>query len=241
MFIREDAMIHYTTTTFRRGKSALHEAPSNFSIRYPEVTTVSDAELLATLVDGAAATGTSVSQARQFLDEQHGLIGLSRASDGELAIFGAEAIRIRAALELARRLALAPPRQRLVVNRPDKIAPHLLLTMRPLEQEVLKCVLLTTRLHLIKIVDVHQGTLNSSLVRAGDVFREPVRLGAAVVILAHNHPTGDERASPEDIEVTQQLIAAGKMLDIRVEDHLIIGDTWLSMRMAGVVWPRRHA
>jgi DNA repair protein RadC len=67
----------------------------------------------------------------------------------------------------------------------------------------------------------------------GDVFREPVRQGAAAVIVAHNHPSGDTTPSRQDIDVTEQLIAAGKLLDIDVLDHLIIGHTWISMRAQG--------
>jgi DNA repair protein RadC len=128
---------------------------------------------------------------------------------------------------------LAEPGERLTVDRPEKIGPLLVLEMRPLEQEVFKTILLNTKHQVIKMQDVHRGSINSSLVRVGDVFREPVRHGAAAVIVAHNHPSGDTTPSRQDIEVTEQLVAAGKLLDIDVLDHLIIGHTWASMRAQG--------
>ena len=198
---------------------------------------LADAELLAILLQDEPGPPTLVPCAEQLLREQNGLIGLARVPVDELQALGAGAVRLKAALELGRRLVQATPADRRVLNSASKVAEPLLLDMRPLEQEVLKCVLLTTRLHLIKIVDVHQGTLNSNTVRAGDVFREPVRLGAAAVILAHNHPSGDPTPSSDDIETTRHLIAAGELLDIAVLDHLVIGDTWVSMRAQGLGWP----
>jgi DNA repair protein RadC len=165
------------------------------------------------------------------------LVGLSRTLPAEWAVPSTGAARVQAALELGRRLVQAPPGARPVINSASKLAAHLLLDMRPLEQEVLKCAVLTTRLHLIKIVDVHQGTLNSNLVRIADVFREPVRLGAAAILLAHNHPSGDTTPSADDVETTRHLITAGELLGIDVLDHLIIGDTWISMRAQGLGWP----
>ena len=83
---------------------------------------------------------------------------------------------------------------------------------------------LDTRNRLIRQSDVYQGSLNASLIRIGEVFRDAVRRNAAAIIVVHNHPSGDSTPSPEDIAVTRAIVEAGKLLDIEVLDHIIIGD-----------------
>jgi DNA repair protein RadC len=70
---------------------------------------------------------------------------------------------------------------------------------------------------------VYVGSLNASLIRTAEVFRDAVKENCAAIIIAHNHPSGDPTPSPEDVRVTRELVAAGKLLDIEVLDHLIIG------------------
>ena len=104
-----------------------------------------------------------------------------------------------------------------------------------LAQDHLVAILLRTRKRLLRTVEVYVGSLNTSLVRIGEVFREAVRANAAAVIVAHNHPSGDPSPSPEDVAVTRALVEAGRLLDIEVLDHLIIGkDRHLSLRQAGL-------
>jgi DNA repair protein RadC len=157
--------------------------------------TLTDAELLAILLRVGTPGETVIELAQRLLRDYHGLTGLARVSFSELdglhGLGEAKVAQLKAALELGRRLLLATPGERLTVDRPDKIGELMVLEMRPLEQEVLRCVLLNTKHQVIKIVDVHRGTINSSVVRTGDVFREPVRHGAAAIIVCHNHPSGD--------------------------------------------------
>ncbi len=81
------------------------------------------------------------------------------------------------------------------------------------------------------MVEVYKGSLNSAPVRPADIFKGAVRNNAASVILAHNHPSGDPTPSPEDARATEQLVEAGKLLDIEVLDHLVIGrGRWESLR-----------
>ena len=88
---------------------------------------------------------------------------------------------------------------------------------------------------ILKITEVYRGTLNSSHIRVGEVFREAVRIGAAAMIVAHNHPSGDPTPSPEDIAVTKVLVEAGRLLDIELLDHLIIGrNCFLSLKARGL-------
>ncbi len=107
----------------------------------------------------------------------------------------------------------------------------LMLEMAPLDQEVLRVVLLNTKNQVVRFVDVYKGSLNSSLVRISEVFKEAVRVNAAAIIVAHNHPSGDPTPSPEDGRVTEQIVAAGKLLEIEVLDHLVIGErSYVSLR-----------
>jgi DNA repair protein RadC len=107
---------------------------------------LTDTELLALLLDDAPNEETRLQQAQQLLQDHHGLVGLSRLAVDELGTSADGAARIKAALELARRLFSVAPRERPVINCASKLAHHLLLDMSSMEQEVLKCALLTTQL-----------------------------------------------------------------------------------------------
>jgi DNA repair protein RadC len=94
------------------------------------------------------------------------------------------------------------------------------------------------------IATVYQGNVSSSLVRVGELFRDAVRLNATGLILVHNHPSGDPTPSPDDLHLTAEALAAGRLLDIELLDHLVIGhDVYVSLRDRGVSFDRngRHA
>lgn len=96
-------------------------------------------------------------------------------------------------------------------------------------------VLLDARSRVLAKHTLYRGTLNASHIRAAEVFREPIRRNAAGVVVAHNHPSGDPTPSPEDVAVTRQMVASGKMLDIEVLDHLVIGQQrFVSLRERGL-------
>jgi DNA repair protein RadC len=95
--------------------------------------------------------------------------------------------------------------------------------MGALENEHLRVMLLDTRNRLIKIVEVYRGSLNSSFIRIGELFRAAIRANAAAIIVVHNHPSGDPTPSPEDVAVTKEIVNAGQLLDLQVLDHLTIG------------------
>ena len=85
------------------------------------------------------------------------------------------------------------------------------------------------------IITIYIGSLNSSLIRIGEVFKEALRRNSAALIVAHNHPSGDPTPSPEDVLVTREIVAAGKLLDVEVLDHLVIGQgRFVSMRERGL-------
>ena len=95
--------------------------------------------------------------------------------------------------------------------------------MSALEQEYLKVMLLDSRNRVLDIVEVYHGSLNSSQVRVGELFKAAIRRNSASVIILHNHPSGDPTPSPDDIALTRAIVQAGKLLDIEVLDHLVIG------------------
>lgn len=99
----------------------------------------------------------------------------------------------------------------------------LMYEMGALEQEHLRVLILDTRNRLVRIAEVYHGSLNSSLIRVGEIFKDAVRANGAAVIVAHNHPSGDPTPSPEDVSVTKAIVDAGRLLDIEVLDHLVIG------------------
>ncbi len=115
------------------------------------------------------------------------------------------------------------PRGQRRISTPEDVAALLLYEMSAYEQEVLRAVLLDTRNQVLRIHDVVRGSVNSAQVRIAEVFREAVRLNATALILAHNHPSGDPTPSSDDIALTRLVVEAGKLLDIEVLDHLVIG------------------
>ena len=119
------------------------------------------------------------------------------------------------------------------------MADRLILQMGRLEREELRVVMLDTKNHVLRVATVYQGNVSSSLVRVGELFRDAVRLNAAGVILVHNHPSGDPSPSPDDLHLTAEALAAGRLLDIQLLDHLVIGhDAYVSLRDRGVAFDR---
>ena len=103
--------------------------------------------------------------------------------------------------------------------------------MRP---ENVRVLLLDINRRVIAAPTVYIGTLTTSVLRASEIYREAIVRGSAMLILAHNHPSGDPTPSPEDVEMTRSLAAAGRLLDIALVDHLIIGrGKWVSLREMG--------
>ncbi len=105
-----------------------------------------------------------------------------------------------------------------------------------LPNEHFLAMLLNTKNHVIAVTPVSTGSLNASIVHPRELFQRAILSNSASVILAHNHPSGDPSPSPEDLELTQALAAAGKVLDIAVIDHIILGDGyWVSLKERGIL------
>jgi DNA repair protein RadC len=204
---------------------------------------LSSYELLALLLRSGLPGLNVIQLAQQLLNDTGGLAGLHRISFDALCelkgVGPAKASQIKAAIELGRRLSIATPNDKPEIHSPDDAAGLLMYEMGALEQEQLRVLLLNTRNQLDRIVEVYQGSLNASLIRIGEVFRDAVRVNAASIIIAHNHPSGDPSPSPEDIRVTTAIIEAGKLLDIEVLDHLVIGkNCFVSLKSKGMAFSR---
>ncbi len=164
--------------------------------------------------------------AERLLRERGGLAGLARLPFSELknikGVGTAKAAELQAVFELGRRLLVASPEDRPMVKSPADAA-NLLSDMGALEQEIMRTLLLDTKNRVLAMPTVYRGSLHTTVIRVNELFREAVRQNCAAIIVAHNHPSGDPTPSPEDVTVTKEIVQAGKILDIDVLDHLIIG------------------
>lgn len=200
---------------------------------------LSNAELLAILLRVGVRGENAVQVGQRLLNRFGGLAGIHRAPFEELlhehGVGEAKAAQIKAAIELGRRLTLESPEARPTINSPADAAALVQYEMSALEQEHLRVFLLDTRNHVLDIVEVYKGSVNSSQVRVGEVFKAGLRRGASAVIVVHNHPSGDPTPSPDDVAVTRALVQAGKLLDLEVLDHLVIGQSrWVSLKERGL-------
>ncbi len=188
---------------------------------------LTNAELIAILLRVGVEGENAVQLAQRLLQHFGGLGGLHRAPFEELVnqhgIGEAKAAQIKAAIELGRRLTLESPSERPSIHSPQEAAALLQYEMSALEQEHLRVLLLDTRNHVLDIVEVYRGSVNTSQVRVGEVFKAAIRRNATAILVAHNHPSGDPTPSAEDVAVTRALVQAGKLMDVEVLDHLIIG------------------
>ncbi len=200
---------------------------------------LSNAELLAILLRVGVEGENAVQVGQRLLQCFKGLDGLHRAPFEELVhqrgVGEAKAAQIKAAIELGRRLHQLSPADRPTINSPETAAEALKYEMAGLEQEHLLVLLLDTKNHLLDKVDVYHGSVNMSQVRVGEIFKAAVRRNASAVIIVHNHPSGDPTPSPEDVAVTRAIYQAGKLIDIDVLDHVIIGQgAWVSLKQRGL-------
>ena len=209
-----------------------HEQPaSRIADRGPDA--LSDVELLA-LVSGQ----TDLEVCERSLKEYHGWVGLLRADMRAVAAsLGTprRAASLKAALEIGRRLMVVGYEGRFQIKSPADVAQLFMVEMMALDQEELWVACLDTKNRLIKISKVYRGSVNTAMIRVGEVFKEALRLNAAAVIVAHNHPSSDATPSPEDILVTRQIVEAGKLLDCEVLDHLVLAcNRFVSLRERGL-------
>jgi len=196
---------------------------------------LSSTELLAIILRVGVGGENVLSMAQRILANFGGLGGLSRADFSQLTaergLGPAKASQILAALELGRRLMAESPEERWQIRAPSDAAHILMPVIGHQEQEHFVVLFLDTRNRVTDRETLYKGSLNTSLVRTAEVFRGAVRRNCAAIIVAHNHPSGDPNPSPEDVALTRRLVDAGKLLEIPVLDHVIIGENrYVSLR-----------
>ncbi len=205
------------------------------------IETLSNAELLALIIH----TGTRNKSAIRLAEDV-----LARFSDGigELGsccleellcvdgIGKTKASTILAAVELGKRISATPKPQRFSIESCDDVANLFMEDLRYARKEHFKCVLVNAKGDILSVENISVGELSSTLVHPREVFHMAVRKSAAAIIFVHNHPSGDPNPSQEDLKTTERLIESGRLLGIRVLDHIIIGDgLFSSMRGMGLI------
>ena len=186
------------------------------------VNSLSLTELLATVAGGSR----QLELAERLLVHYRTLSALFQAPTTELEQFAgighATAARLKAALELGKRLVQEVPDERPQIHSPGDVV-NLVNDMALLEKEELRVILLDTKNHVLGVSTVYVGNVNTTVIRVAEVFQEAVRVVAPSIIVVHNHPSGASEPSPQDVQVTKRIVEAGKLMSIDVLDHLIIG------------------
>ena len=186
---------------------------------------LTDQELLAILIGSGSREESALLLAQRMLQENGGRFILD-AEAGELSeikgIGEAKACRIKAALELSRRLLFVAPQHMAVIHGPKDAADLLQSEIGFLDREAVRAINLNSANQVIAVDTVSLGTLAMAPVHPREVFKAPLKRSAAAIILLHNHPSGDIKPSRQDMEETRRLSDAGELLGIRLFDHIIL-------------------
>lgn len=193
------------------------------------IDSLSDDELLA-IVLRTGTNGTPVLElARRLLRQYSGLRGLVDAGErvliGEHGIGPAKATQLAAVMELTRRCLLTGLQRGELMTDPQVTKLFLLAQMRHYEREVFACLLLDNQHRVIAFEQLFLGTIDGASVYPREVVKCALSANAAAVIFAHNHPSGVAEPSQADRRITDRLVRALALVDIRVLDHVVVGDT----------------
>jgi DNA repair protein RadC len=199
---------------------------------------LSDTELLAIIIHAGNEKANAIEIARDLLKKYGTLRNIARRSVAELVhqygIGPARATNIISAFELGRRNSASRTDDTCIVNCPEDVANRYIPLLRDLPTERFLVLLLNNSGAIIREVTISTGTVNASLVHPREVFKAAVVELATGIILLHNHPSGVKQASREDHAITKQLVEAGRMMDIPVNDHIIIcGNSYVSFAENG--------
>lgn len=203
-------------------------------------TVLTDAELLTILIRQGTGKYSALDLAKSILHEAHNLRGVAGMSAAELmrmkGIGEAKAVELLAAFELGRRLESRKGEERVLVHAPEDVARIMIPRLRDLTTEEFHVLVLDAKNGVREEVKLTSGTLNASLVHPREVFKAAIDHRAAAIIVVHNHPSGNLEPSHEDIEITHQLVEAGKTIGIPVHDHVIVsGSGYTSLAERGLL------
>ena len=189
---------------------------------------LSDAELLAIFLRTGVTGKTAVDLARDLLSEFGGLRALLEADRLDFCshhgLGAATYAQLQAVLELARRHLQEQLHRGDALENPDTTREFLASRLRHLPYEVFACLFLDNRHRVIEFEELFRGTIDGASVHPREVVRRALHHNAAAVILAHNHPSGVAEPSRADVALTRRLVDSLTLIDVRVLDHVVIGD-----------------
>lgn len=201
---------------------------------------LTDAELLAILLRTGKRGEDVLQLSRKLLHRFGNIMRLVAADHTELqqipGIGPAKAVALAAAFELGRRMRSAPFGSRPVINSPADIARIYIPLLRGVHKEQFHVLALNSAGQVIRMELISEGSMTGSVVHPREVFRRAIIERAASIVGLHNHPSGNPTPSSEDLEITRQLIAAGRIINIPFHDHIIIaGDDYISLSERGLM------
>lgn len=189
---------------------------------------LSDAELLAIFLRTGIKGKTAVDLARDLLDEHGSLRALLKTNHTQFCrskgLGTAKYIQLQATLEMGRRHMEEKLQKGNPLSNPDDTIHFLSAQIRDHSQEVFACLFLDNRHRVIKFEKLFFGTINGASVYPREIVKRALHHNAAAVIFAHNHPSGIAEPSNADLHLTQELSKALALVDVKVLDHIIIGD-----------------
>ena len=202
---------------------------------------LTNAELIALLLGSGSKGESAIGLAENLLAlDEDGLLYLANCSVEELSkVKGmglAKASKVLAAIELGLRVSTTPRSEKTKIESTADVVQIFMEKMRYHKKEYFNVLLLNAKGGILAVETVAVGDLSSSIVHPREAFVSAVRRSAAAVIFIHNHPSGNPKPSPQDIEVTKRLCETGKILGIHVLDHIIIGDgDYISMKEKKII------
>ena len=200
---------------------------------------LSAAELLAIILRTGSVNQTALNVAENLIVAFGDLRGLAKASLAEVAdlpgVGQIKAIQLKAAFELGQRVLTANPVQLPAIKKPQDIFDLLKASFLGLDREHFKVIHLNTKNQVLKVETTAIGILNSSPVHPREVFKEAIKMSSAGIVVAHNHPSGDPTPSQDDLLLTTRLCEAGEVIGIPIIDHIVFGDTYVSLKERGQI------
>lgn len=189
---------------------------------------LSDAELLAIFLRTGTKGKTAIDLARDLIAHAgslNGLLQLGLEEFCQLKGLGlAKYTQIQAVLEMARRHLLCELEQTDLLTKPEQTKNYLLSHLAPYQQEVFACIFLDNKNYIITFAVLFYGTINTATIHIREIVKSTIKHNAAAIILAHNHPSGEVKPSAEDKRITKEIISAMNLIDVRVLDHVIVGN-----------------
>lgn len=203
---------------------------------------LSNAELLAILLHSGTREMSAMQLAHEILslNQQEGISALANLAPVELmhvkGVGKAKAAELAAAVELGKRLATRQVSQKTIICCPEDVADYVMPRFRYEQREHFAVILMNVKNHILSMPIISVGSLTASVVHPREVFKVAIQQTAASMILVHNHPSGDPTPSREDIAITNRLVEVGRLMDIPVLDHVVLGnDNYISLKEKGMI------